>query len=117
MFERIASARLRRSAALLTLAVLLGACGSSPKDDPSSQAALDKLYSEAKDDLNVGSYESAIQKLERIEGRAAGSLLAQQSMLDMAWAQFRSGEKAAAKEVRRPLAGAWIETGWCTASG
>lgn len=96
MFQRFATARLRRTAALLTMAALLGACGSSPKDDPNSQAGLDKLYSEAKDDLNVGAYEPAIQKLERIEGRAAGTVLAQQAMLDMAWAQFRSGEKAAA---------------------
>jgi outer membrane protein assembly factor BamD len=54
------------------------------------------LYGEAKEDLSVGSYEPAIKKLERVESRAAGTLLGQQAMLDMAWAQFRSNEKAAA---------------------
>lgn len=89
---------LRTAAMALALCVTIGVtgCASGPKDDPNSQAGLDKLYAEAKEDLSVGSYESAIKKLERIEGRAAGTLLAQQAMLELAWAQFRSGEKAPA---------------------
>lgn len=83
-------------AACLALVSLLAACGSTIVEDPNSQAGLDKLYAEAKEDLGVGSYEPAIKKLERIEGRAAGTLLGQQVILDMAWAQFKSGEKAAA---------------------
>lgn len=86
----------RRVVAALGIALAMAGCGTSPKDDPSSQASLDKLYAEAKEDLSVGSYEPAIKKLERIEGRAAGTLLAQQAMLELAWAQFRSGEKAPA---------------------
>jgi outer membrane protein assembly factor BamD len=86
----------RRVVAALGMALAMAGCGTSPKDDPSSQASLDKLYAEAKEDLSVGSYEPAIKKLERIEGRAAGTLLAQQAMLELAWAQFRSGEKAPA---------------------
>ncbi len=85
-----------RAVAALTVALALVGCASSPKDDPTSQASLDKLYAEAKEDLQVGSYEKAIKTLERIEGRAAGTLLAQQAMLEMAWAQFRSGEKVQA---------------------
>ena len=81
---------------LLGLLALLTACSSPPKDDPSSQASLDKLYVEAKEELSSGAYERAIKLLERIEGRAAGTLLAQQAMLEMAWAQHRSGEKAQA---------------------
>ncbi len=81
---------------ILGLAAVLSGCGTSPKDDPSSQASLDKLYADAKEDLSVGSFEPAIKKLERIEGRAAGTLLAQQAMLELAWAQFKSGEKAPA---------------------
>lgn len=98
MFDRLAWAPLRAVLVpvLVLLATLLGGCASSMKDDPNSQDGLDKLYAEAKDDLTVGSYEPAIKKLERIEGRAAGTLLGQQAMLDMAWAQFRSAEKAAA---------------------
>jgi outer membrane protein assembly factor BamD len=95
MFDRFAWAP-RCATTLLLASALLAGCGTSPKDDPNSQAGLDKLYAEAKDDLSVGSYEPAIKKLERIEGRAAGTLLGQQAMLEMAWAQFRSGEKAQA---------------------
>lgn len=85
-----------RAVAIVGLLAGLAGCGTTPKDDPSSQASLDKLYAEAKEDLSVGSFEPAIKKLERIEGRAAGTLLAQQAMLELAWAQFRSGEKAPA---------------------
>jgi outer membrane protein assembly factor BamD len=54
------------------------------------------LYSEAKDDLSSGSYDRAIKSLERIEGRAAGTVVAQQAQLDLAWAFHKSGERAQA---------------------
>ncbi|MGS0759238.1 tetratricopeptide repeat protein, partial [Roseateles sp. GG27B] len=69
---------------------------SSPKDDQNSQASLDKLYAEAKEDLAAGSFDRAIKSLERVEGRAAGTLMAQQAQLDLAWAYHRSGERAQA---------------------
>lgn len=82
------------------IAVLaLSACSSSPKDDPNSQAGLDKLYADAKDDMSAGSYDRAIKTLERIEGRAAGTLMGQQAQLDLAWSNFKSGERAAALTV------------------
>jgi len=78
------------------LAVTLAGCGSTAKDDPNSQASLDKLYADAKDDLQGGSYDRAIKTLERIEGRAAGTLMAQQATLELAWANYKSGERAQA---------------------
>lgn len=78
------------------LTVALAGCASSPKDDPNSQANLDKLYADAKDDLDSGSYDRAIKTLERIEGRAAGTLMAQQAQLYLAWANYRSGERVQA---------------------
>lgn len=80
-----------------TMLVLVGC--SSTKDDPNSQATLDKLYKEAKDDMDSGSYDRAIKSFEKLEGRAAGTVLAQQAMLDSAWANYKSGEKAAALTV------------------
>src|SRR6218665_3372594 len=74
----------------------LTACSSSPKDDPNSQASLDKLYEEAKDDFSSGSYDRAIKSLERIEGRAAGTTMGQQALLDLAWANYKSNERATA---------------------
>jgi len=84
-------------AAAAGIAILaLSACSSTPKDDPNSQASLDKLYADAKDDITAGSYDRAIKSLERIEGRAAGTVMAQQAQLDLAWANYKSGERAAA---------------------
>lgn len=84
------------ASALLAAALVLSGCSSGPREDPNSQAALDKLYADAKDDLSSGSYDRAIKSLERIEGRAAGTVQGQQAQLDLAWAYYRSGERAQA---------------------
>ena len=86
----------QKSALMGVVLLALAACSSTPKDDPNSQASLDKLYAEAKDDLNSGAYDRAIKGLEKVEGRAAGTLMAQQAELDLAWANYKSGERAAA---------------------
>lgn len=83
------------AAALAAMLVLAG-CGSSPKEDPLSTTAVEKLYADAKDDMQSGSYERAIKTLERVEGRAAGTLLSQQAQLDLAYLRFRTGERAEA---------------------
>lgn len=75
---------------------MLVACGSSPTDPKSDASNLDKLYADAKDDLSNGSYDRAIKTLERIESRATGTLLGQQAMLDLAYAQWRSNDRAQA---------------------
>ena len=77
------------------LCVLLVACGSSPKDDDTRQSA-EKLYAEAKEEMANGGFERAAKSLERIEGKAAGTLLAQQATLDLAYAQWRQGERTQA---------------------
>ena len=69
-------------------------CGSSQtindKDSP------EKLYADARDEMSSGSYDKAIKILERVEGRAAGTILAQQAQIDQAYAQWKSGERATA---------------------
>jgi len=90
----VAKPRLLERALLASLVLAaLGGCGSTPKPDSDSA---EKLYADARDDLTSGSYERAIKTLERVEGRAAGTLLAQQAMLDMAYAQWRSSERVQA---------------------
>lgn len=76
------------------LAALLAGCGSSPKDDDKGSA--EKLYAEAREDMAAGSYDRAIKTLERVEGRAAGTLLAQQASLELAYAYWKTGERAQA---------------------
>lgn len=84
------------AAAIAAAASGLSGCSSPPKEDPNSTQAVERLYADAKDDIANGSFDSAIKTLERIEGRAAGTLLAQQATLDLAYAQYRTGERAAA---------------------
>ena len=81
--------------ALLAASLLLAGCGSAPKDESTSGTA-ERLYKEAREDMDAGSYERAIKSLERVEGLAAGSLLAQQALLDMAYLSWRTGERAQA---------------------
>jgi outer membrane protein assembly factor BamD len=81
---------------LAAAAVLAAACGTSDKIDPNSTKAVEALYAEGKDELASGGYDRAIKIFERVEGRAAGTLLAQQASLDLAYAQHRSGDRAAA---------------------
>ena len=84
------------AAAIAAAGFGLSGCSSPPKEDPNSTQAVERLYADAKDDIANGSFDSAIKTLERIEGRAAGTLLAQQATLDLAYAQYRTGERAAA---------------------
>ncbi|MFM7972041.1 MAG: outer membrane protein assembly factor BamD [Betaproteobacteria bacterium] len=71
---------------------LLGACASSEKDEFSAMA-VEKLYAEAKADMASGGWDRAIRALERLEGRAAGTLLAQQASLDLAYSRYKAGER------------------------
>jgi len=93
--DAMTGSRLWRRAAMLAAIVLMAACGSSPKED-NSQQAVDKLYAEAKDDMAAGGYDRAIKSLERVEGRAAGTLLAQQAQIDLAYSYWKTGERAQA---------------------
>jgi outer membrane protein assembly factor BamD len=79
----------------LCLSAMLAACGSTPQDEFANIAS-DKLYADAKDDASEGNYELAIKKLEKVEARASGTLLSQQAQIDLAYAYFRTGEKAQA---------------------
>lgn len=79
----------------MCMSVMLVACGSTPQDEFANIAS-DKLYADAKDDAAEGNYELAIKKLEKVEARASGTLLSQQAQIDLAYAYFRTGEKAQA---------------------
>jgi len=75
--------------------LLLAGC-SSVTQDKSADWSPEKLYAEAKDEMSSGGYEKAIPYLEKLEGRAAGTPLAQQAQVDKAYAQYKSGEAAQA---------------------
>jgi outer membrane protein assembly factor BamD len=81
--------------ALLAVTLQLAGCSTANKDE-AAQSSAERLYKDAKDDMNSGAYDRAIKTLERVEGLAAGSLLAQQALLDMAYANWKTGERTAA---------------------
>jgi outer membrane protein assembly factor BamD len=75
----------------------LAACSSTPKYDDKDSA--EKLYADARDDMSAGSYDRAIKTLEKVEGRAAGTLLSQQAQLELAYAYWKTGERAQAQST------------------
>jgi outer membrane protein assembly factor BamD len=82
----------------LTLAgamALLAGCASVTQD-PTTTWSPNKIYAEAKDELRSGAYEKAIGLFEKLEGRAAGTPLAQQAQLEKAYAQYKAAEPAQA---------------------
>jgi outer membrane protein assembly factor BamD len=83
--------------AVALLAAVLAACSSTPKYDEKDSA--EKLYADARDDMSSGNYDRAIKTLEKVEGRAAGTLLAQQAQLELAYAYWRTGERAQAQST------------------
>lgn len=80
---------------LCATAWLVAGC-SSTSEDPTANWSPNRLYAEAKDEADSGAYDKAVPMFEKLEGRAAGTPLAQQAQLDKAYAQFRAGEKPAA---------------------
>lgn len=85
--------------AALVAALALGGCGLFSTDTAptiSATASPEKLYADAKGEIAAGNWDQAIKILERVEGRGAGTILAQQAQLDMAYAYWRSGDRAQA---------------------
>lgn len=82
---------------LLTLLVasLLAGCNTT-KEDPTAKWTPDRIYTEAKEELDSGGFDKAVPLFEKLEGRAAGTPLAQQAQIDKAYAQYKAGEKAQA---------------------
>jgi outer membrane protein assembly factor BamD len=78
------------------LAALLAGCSALKEDDKTATWSPNQLYSEAKEELSGGAYDKAIPLLEKLEGRAAGTPLAQQAQLDRAYAHYKAGDQAQA---------------------
>ena len=83
--------------ALLLAGLALGLSGCSTTEvDKTANWSPNKIYTEAKDELNSGAYDKAIPLFEKLEGRAAGTPLAQQAQLEKAYAYQKSGDQAQA---------------------
>jgi outer membrane protein assembly factor BamD len=77
---------------LLATGLFLTGCANNPKD-PTTAWTPEKIYREARDEVSAGAWDKAISYYEKLEGRAAGTVLAQQAQIDMAFAQYKTGNK------------------------
>jgi len=79
-------------------AVLAAGCADTSKsvDERTASWSPNRIYAEAQDQFKSSNYEKAIPLYETLEGRAAGTVLAQQAQLDKAYAQYRNEDKAGA---------------------
>jgi outer membrane protein assembly factor BamD len=85
----------RRLAATI-LVLLVAACSGKGGPDETLDWGPEKLYSDAKDDLKSGQYESAIKGFERLEARYPFGRWAQQAQIDTAYAHYKSGDRVLA---------------------
>ncbi|MFN0184774.1 MAG: outer membrane protein assembly factor BamD [Aquabacterium sp.] len=81
--------------AMLAAALALSGCGMFSSTDPKT-SDVEKLYADARDDMSAGSWDRAITALERIEGLAAGTLLAQQALLDQGYVHWKTNDRTKA---------------------
>lgn len=79
--------------AVVTFSLVLSGCSSKPVDQTAGWSP-NKIYTEAKDEARSGGYDKAIPLFEKLEGRAAGTPLAQQAQLEKAHAQYKGGDQA-----------------------
>ena len=87
---------IRHSLALL-FGVLVAACGLLPDaSDETKGWSVQKLYSEAKSNLDSRNYEDAIKLYEKLEARYPYGRYAQQAQLEIAYAQYKDSEPAKA---------------------
>lgn len=82
----------RPALAIIFTAGLLSGC-SSTKEDPTANWTTDRIYTEARDEVQAGGFDKAVPLFEKLEGRAAGTPLAQQAQIEKAYAQYKAGEK------------------------
>ncbi|HYT86753.1 MAG TPA: tetratricopeptide repeat protein, partial [Burkholderiales bacterium] len=83
---------MKRSVALFIL--LLAACSSLDKRDPSSGWSAAKLYQEAKESLDSGQYDLAIKHYETLEARFPYGRYSQQAQIETAYAYYKQSEQA-----------------------
>ena len=81
----------------LLLTFLVSGCGLLPDmSDETAGWSASKLYSEAKDAMADGAYDKAVKYYEKLESRYPYGRYAQQAQLEIAYANYKQEEPAAA---------------------
>lgn len=84
--------------AAILAALALSAC-STFDDDKTATWSPNRIYAEAKQEFEAGAFDKAVPLYEKLEGRAAGTPLAQQAQLEKAYAQFKNNEQPSAVQT------------------
>ncbi|NUZ06185.1 outer membrane protein assembly factor BamD [Piscinibacter koreensis] len=90
--------RVGATVSAMLAAALIAGCSTATIDETARWSA-ERLYAEAREESAAGNYERAGRLYERLEGRAAGTVLAQQAQLERAYMLYKTGEKAQALAV------------------
>ncbi|MFT3804132.1 MAG: outer membrane protein assembly factor BamD [Burkholderiaceae bacterium] len=89
-------AAVRRALLLITTTAVLAACGTGEGPDITAGWPPEKLYADARDELNSGNWQQAIKQLEKLESRYPFGKWAQQAQIDLAYANYKEGDRALA---------------------
>jgi len=82
-----------RTALIVCLTALITACGGGAANtDPTANWSAERLYQEAKENLNAGNWNDARTQLNAIEARYPFGVYAQQAMIDLAYVNWRDEE-------------------------
>jgi outer membrane protein assembly factor BamD len=81
---------------LAALLVALAACASLDSKDETLGWSAQRLYGEAKDAMATRDWQKAIKLLEKLEARYPYGRYAQQAQLEIAYANWKDGERASA---------------------
>lgn len=80
---------------MLATALALSACSNTSTDETAGWSA-QKLYQEAREQLDSGSFTQAIRYYEKLEARFPFGRLSQQAQLELAYAYYKDNEPASA---------------------
>ncbi len=86
-------------AELIILILGLSACSNLKDKDKTRGWSANKIYQEAKSNLNKGNYETAIKLYEDLEARFPLGRFAQQAQLETAYAYYKYGEPDSALDT------------------
>jgi len=81
---------------LLTISLLLIACGPVKEIDVTADWSVERLYRSARSNLNSGNYLTAIERFEILESRFPFGKYATQAQLDVAYAYYKFNEHESA---------------------
>ncbi|HWS73552.1 MAG TPA: outer membrane protein assembly factor BamD [Quisquiliibacterium sp.] len=85
-----------RMVAAAIAVLLVAGCKVADPPDPTLSWTPERLYADARDDMQGGRWDVAIKTLEKIEARYPFGRWAQQAQIDIAYSYYRQGERALA---------------------